>query len=849
MPTISTYSPSTKVNINQGIQQASIDTSGAGVIAKAVGNIGQQGANLANQMLMRKKVEQADSFAQDWTTKKNIERERKHRQLQTELEANPELDYLGEMAKWEEDRSKEIIGQAPTDLARTAFTNVDTPYRNKNLIGSELYITDFYRTRSKVKDQEANDAEAKRIQGLDADFLASSGSDLISETEFALNETNKRSMRQIELGYMDSNEGRKFGKNEGNKIAIAGLRSTFTNDKLQESAKMLDFEKMLLKDEAVQAEVRAMVEDATGRKIGEVLADGTVLMAKTEEGDIISYDTEKGTTLNLEQINIYADTKKKVLDKLEDNNILRHLTQEQQQWGINTLLQKLKQKNKESRLAFNNRSQGMWALLSSDDPNSLRYNPSEPDMAGTTQVNEMISQAKGVFANDPEGYADWASKTATAVQLGKYKDSTVWDDETTSTKKKDRLLKETMKTLEDMGLSEMKDDPLFVAKFTEQAKAELESHNAKRLQESIRPEYVYKNDGYARKTFDKYLSQENSNPAMAAQTLGKLKEVVSSRQDSLGIPRGYQNVWPESYLIDTANRLNSLINPETGYGGKQELTAEFNKHELSKGDDYYRFMKSMKKLDPELINMFFLPKTSEGIHAQSLMYDVVSNYKNIRGNFVTSTGMKESDISMFSYKRLQPYISYLRNTTNTSEKESQISTWMKVLNGRTMQLAGRGKSLTEASDRAFTDLFTANFHQQNYGSDNNVFFKSELAKAGLTTDMADASIRYLSDPDNISKIAPTAELYKYVPNFVAIGKTPAEKNIAVKEAFRSKGVRLRPIPDGDRIIFRVQDKNNFWSEPLMDKNKNPISIPFKDLKGMQGIVEESKKTYFFGVGF
>lgn len=848
MPTISEFNPSQKISISSGASQANIDTSGAGVIAKSVAQLGQEGANLANQMLLKQKVEQADIYAQDWTTRKSIDRQQKEREFRSNLQDNPDFDYLGAMAQWEDDSSREIEDKAPTDLAKTAFLRADSNNKTKSLIGSEMYIFNFRKEKAVTSTIDATDMAAKRLQSLDADYLEASGSNIIDETLHEINEANKRSLGLITKQYLDPNQGIIQGKELSKSIAVGGVNGAFTNDRLQDAAKMLDFEKMLITDEFVQAEVKGIINDITGKEIGKVTSSGTILMAEplNKEDGMIYFDIAKGAVVDIPEIGIIGAPPEQKIDKIEDNPIVKSLTQQQHEGYIQELLRRIKDKNKESLVAFRNRTEGLIGNLSGTDKDSIRYDKTQPDATGTRLVHQMMEDAKGVFVKDPDAYKDWVSGVSSAIAVGEFKDTSTWDNERVSENRIANSRNNIMNTLDDLGLSEMKEDPLFVSKFANEVKTNIDSFNQKRLRDSIRPEYVYENDSKSNRMFNQFKQLENTNPLEASKAREKLKASVGTKQDSLGIPKGFQSIYPEEYLTNTANILNSLSQPETGYVGKQELSKEFSKHKQSKGDDYYGFIKSMKNLNPELVLASFYPETADGLHARSLMIDSIMNYDNIRNNYIAGGQKQEVFVTNAALKKLTPYMDYLRNSTNTSEAEKQINTMTKALSARAMLLEKKGASRTEAVDRAYSELFSTNFHINNYGGKSNIFYKSELAKAKVTPEIADAAIKYFSDIDKFKGQFKDVKLDKYVPEMMSVAKTPAEKNIAVKDAYKSGGARVTPIPDGDALIFRITNRDNFWSEPVVNDAGESVRIPFKRLNSIDGVVEESKKTNWWG---
>jgi len=850
---------STQGTIDQRVQSGGIDTSGAGIVAKTISNIGQQGADLANKFLLQQKVDQAENFSRAWKDDKSLARQEVARNFQSEMDAKTGLlkdgtSYLDSMKKWEDDFDEGVKGGSPTDMASQAYSRKDASAKQQSLMAAELFQARELKVTTIADTNKAISTGSKELLGVDAKLLESTGGSLKSMAEGKSSDLRSNVTSGVARGIYTDNEARGIYENGSASFANSFFESSIKfNNQVKNAIRELDAP-VLFEDEEFAGEAKKVLSGVLGVPESDidkmkVTADGDILIRrKGVEPKITGFDPESGQTF------VVADEQIINFDKPiditgvvpETEKLSRFITPADKKRHMLDILRKMDANKKVSNKKLDSDISNAKAAFSDTTSDKMRYRPGVAGHADS-QVLE------GLFARIDNSGRDETTKNnqkealAIAVVQGEVNDSNVWANNSTALNRIDSLVGSTEKVLESLGAGAIAKDPLFAKRAGRAAKSTLAAHEMQRARASMKSEYTYANDPQADREFNNFLQLEaNGDIAGARSALGRAEQIVSSRQDQLGVPKFMQTPYKSSYLSQLSSTMNEQLKPESGFIGKTQLAEKLQDLRSIHQEKYYGLITEMRGkggLNPGVAETAMFPQTAEGLKAQALGLDVISNYNTIKKNFSDiSPDSSEATVRRMSRSKLAPYLKSLKAKTNTSEFEKQANNYVTMVAGRAMMLGG-GR---DAIDQASKELFTANFHSFDQGSNAGVFYKSELQRSGVSEDIADGSMRYFSDGDNLFKQFPDVKIdfSRYIPDLVTLGKSKQEIKNTFFEFLNKGNVQIAPIPDGDRLIFRIKDKNGQWSEPVMDTDKRILELPLESLKGIPGVVDESKG--FFG---
>jgi hypothetical protein len=221
--------------INQQPAQTSLNREGTGAVARALGGIGGQVSDFANELLFKRKQAEATTYANDMYRTKQVEAQRKEEELFRDIDpATGRIKSTGryfydEYEEWELGRSDELYGEAPTDLALETFKGIDRPATNSRLLQADARQQRTVIVEQTLIDKRTSDEDSKNILSvneLDGSSAYRTANESIDQSEKII--TSKMGL------YYDEQQTVKALQEYNNVRANAGINALFNNENVKD---------------------------------------------------------------------------------------------------------------------------------------------------------------------------------------------------------------------------------------------------------------------------------------------------------------------------------------------------------------------------------------------------------------------------------------------------------------------------------------------------------------------------------------------------------------------------------------------------------------------------------------
>lgn len=785
MPKISTFNiRSTQGTIDQRVQTGQIDKSGAGAVARAVGNIGAQGANLANQYLLEAKREEASDFSKNNTTNKELARNEYMNKTRGTVDAFtgklPDgTEWEDDIVRWEDDYDKNVVEDAPTDLARRSYKVADAGSRRKNLVQEQKW--QFTQQQVHREDNLDNNAQtrSKILQAQNSQILKDSGSSLTRETEESILDTvedvTSFNSGQFSRGPVEAD---RLLKKHGNGVAVAGVKSMIRNEEYGETLDVMGVGQVINNNKEFKAQMEQFLTKELGRKVNIIKAmnDRVLKLAPTvgsKDGEVF-FDVSKGVSVQMPMIGITgltgAPTDGPERKEFQPGLILNNVTPQQQHAFINQAVAGAFKKSKKSSREVLNRGENLIAAMKAPMGEDGRETyDSTPGHAFSDKVRQFIAQVNVLPDNvmDPTSKLNAISRMASTAMASRNTDeASKW-----STLDKDELNIEVVDEqiegmLKDSGVEYSSDDLRKVKLQTKRELRILAGNKANKIAKN--PEqYILENDDGIK--LDMVTAQEIENTNIeqrlaGGQPLGAtraksmysdIKKDMDSRYEDLGYG-GDRKYFTDNQIKGDLLKIKGL--EASGTGNREQLAVFLQESIDSKGDLAGPYFDQLVKegLDPAYLLATKTAKDVTSVATLKEIADVVSDKDQIRGRFselqqneLIKTTIPE--LSGLAQIELSPLTTHFSASGNFNDRRRELESYKDIIVTKAADLLNTGLETNSGEAiKSSYDLFLKDAYVEGFTKKGSMFVPGRKVKElGITNDHLDAVAETFSEPVNL----------------------------------------------------------------------------------------------------
>lgn len=601
MPVIQRFQ--TRESIDERVQSASINQTGEAPVAAAIANIGAQGAQFANEFLLKMKQAQARKYASDSTREKRIGAERVRTEMFNDMDPGtgqmPDgRTFYDNYREWEENQTTDFEENAPTDLAKESFLTADRPSTTERLLGVDALQHKTIIAQHLTDQVKGVEETQKRVLSHDPEQPGA-----ISHTQFTtkeLQEMEKDISKDIGT-FANEIEVESRITSYGNGIANQGVDAMFISEDDVQVSQAIGMGRMIDGNPQLQKEVRGLLiengvisekdglvhtkfglavmleepskdPEAMGKAM--VIGTGEIIDAKAKDKQLISADV----------INVPVERENKILKYLTPDDQKRHA------FRLLKLLKTKKSKRKgETRLAVDNFAA---RLESSDTGNKVRVRKGTPEQEFYADMFNRIDQD---FIDDPAGAQQQKEKLITARAIGDFSDANNLVSPATAQRQLNNLPNKVKQEAEAAGMRLDKSGMgQLVQRAVNAVKINMQQETVQKLKNTS--DYLRKVDPTYRKLDDNMFRNEST----FQDRNGHLK----SQGLQMGVPEYLidKNMFSDSLLDSEAFEINEALTkgPDDAYNSvDQYVTARKN----VMGDKFLPYIKRMsdKKRIPDFM--------------------------------------------------------------------------------------------------------------------------------------------------------------------------------------------------------------------------------------------------------
>lgn len=898
MPKISSFNiRSTEGTIDQRVQSASIDKSGAGEVARAIGNIGAQGAQLANKFLLEAKTEEASTFATSSTIEKDRARQEftdknRHRVDSFTGKLEDGTNWSDAISQWETNYDKELAPKAPTDMARRAFQNKDAGNKRNTILREQLWQFNQQQGKRELTLQTNTDTTAKTIQAMDSQILKDSGSNLTMETESRLLETADE-IKNFNNGQFSKGQlhGDLLLKKHMNTIAVAGVNAQLRNKEYAETLDVMGVGQVIKNDAEFRAKMEQKLAKELGKKVQIIDAlNNKVLKIATEVGSTKSeeyFDMSTGMpTLDMPMIGITGVQTSGEADPTKEpfkvGLILDSVTPQQQKsfidQAISGSLATAKKNSKELLNRADNLISAMKAPLGEDGKEVY------DDTVGHSFSDKVRSNIAEI-ASLPENIMDSTSKlnaiarvASAAVYSQNTDEGSKWTPSTTDEERINISDEAINKIISSTGVNFSPDD---LRKINLQTKRELRIATAEKANKiANNPEqYILENDEDIKS--DLMMAQEiegqNINSRLAGGTaLGaaksrdmytSIKKDIDKRYDELGVGEGSRNYFPDSVIKLDMQKIKGL--EASGTGDRERLAIFLQESIDSKGDLAHNYFTKLveKGLDPAYMLALKAPKSVNSVSMIKDISDMVSDKKLIRDKF--SEIQANADIKTtipqlagLAQSELSPIATNFASSGNYNDRRAEVDSYKEIITTKAADLMAKGETSPQVAVQKAYDLYMKEAYVEALTKKGSSFIpKRTIENLGATLDHVDALATTYTDPANlplekidiIGMISPVEKkkiadsIKSSRPEGFKVTNSDIEK-IATKNFVEERYGDINLQDNGDNFYLTITPLTGVIGQSQVvklkkDKNNNSkeLAIPYKDAISNPKVLDKAKE--------
>ncbi len=321
--------------LNQAPMQSRVYTErvdfGGGATARALANIGAEGAKVATALLQERKEDEARTYAMIGNREKGVAREMFLEELQPLMnQADGTIregihkgkKYAEVVNKWEVDRSEEYKQTAPTELAKRYYTQKDDSVTTVSTIQAEQFQ---HAGKIDFKGKYYKEGYAQSARGMNRYVQGPSKPAAI---DYAYNEINKNNGELMKDNILDDSKKSPISQVGSGEIATAALHNFRTYKLYDQAAEALMIYSMSQKELDTVAMTLGEEDDGSVLKITKKDEGGVAVTKLHKDGSITSVADLKSFSIGGEIA-------------LQENKISASLTPAQHQQGITNLFKDL----------------------------------------------------------------------------------------------------------------------------------------------------------------------------------------------------------------------------------------------------------------------------------------------------------------------------------------------------------------------------------------------------------------------------------------------------------------------------------------------------------------------------
>jgi len=893
MPVITSFSGRTPTSIDQRVQSAAINTSGAGAVARAVSNLGTQGAQLANKALLLQKKDEADQFSSTSKVGKGLARQANLRGLQI-----TDPDYIERVTKFEREYDERVAEEAPTDLARRTYLKNEVPNSDAKILNAGLKV--FAGRKSAYKQNLAinTDSRAKELQNIQSEDLDKLGGTITSEGEDKLADTLDSVRGGEDSGfYNDPVEVVKDSRREGNKISVGAFRAMDRNKKYGEMFEGLGLNRLINENEEVSNLVKKNLSAALKVDVNDVFYNeqtGRVDIG-TEKGkmsvDPTSGQVTESISLPSQGITIEGDFKappKKPVEEKKPSLLLEFLDPNQQQAFILKAVSGMLQQTRKSSEAILAKLDNQMAALTAEDgvDGKETYSTTEGNAFSDTlreNAREYISLPDSLVS--PTKKEKVVGKLFAAAATSQRTEAMKWTNSGNIDKLINGVDEDVVKFSESIGYPLTKENTKRVSL---NAKAGLRNAKSRRdnLVTTDPAAYVEANDESIQddvvllENLTNSLIQSRTGPqtdeGRAAQTkvqkqvkdlYNQVKKDKDARYDQLGLGSLNREYFTKAKIQGDSQRLQSLI--KSGTGNKEQAALFLQEAVDTKGDLGHSYMNALikeKAISPALLLALNAPRDAKSVRMVEDLLDVTHDrpairemYNSRRATTIGVTGAfsdaSEAEIQGMVHNELAPMAIQFSKGGNFGSRREELNSYADAVATRAMSLLNDGKAtdantaVKDAVDyfigRSFTASEGGTFHIDNRTMD----------KHSLNIPEIDSLTEFYEDPANfpvegidfvgMTSRSKLAEIAGEIKRTTGVDATKDRLNSILGQEFKdSKLGSISVQNEGDGVYFTVNPQQGLARRPEVIKKKvekgqkaKAFKVPYADIKSNSTIQE------------
>lgn len=834
--------------IDTRVQEANLNTEGVGVVAKAIGAIGASGAQFANELLQRRKVAEANAYSSESYRLKAIESERKKNELFNDMDPltgrvkSTGRSLFEEMQEWELSRSEELEAEAPTDLARDTFKNMESRAITSRLADIDtLQYKSMYQANIELDDKRAME-DSKKYPGHDNN----SGTTVYQLANADISLSEREIIQKIGTIYSDAEARERLNKYNNTRALTA------TESMLQQKA-YYDFAKSNGLLRMVPAQMEQMKKAFEGEglipKGGEVVFNnkgepiligdkvGDKVKIKnllTQQEELADIEYPKRQVMEMEAINVGADAQENLIYKyLNEKNIVDNM------WKLARSI-KEDQANIKKELVDEARN---WSTsLSTTSPNRLRLsnedtNKNFQDLVG--RINNVSSEVM-----DDVDKRNLIGELTSSAVVGEFKDRMKFNNVADSARAMNAIPDLVKARVASLGQQERYGTPEFMSTVSERAMAETAStleDISKKINTNM-PNYLQENDS----RFAVLDSKKFNSP----RDFKNYVDHVDKRLNQMGVPpHNAKYFTPDSLALD-ANQLSRSMEGGANDGYRGALNWLIQK-KASMGDKYPQYVEELSRYgiseDMKFVALF--PDNTRGnATAQRAIENMVSTPDRVK----LLPEKVRSDLFLKVQEKIAPHLEGIRRKYPESTREKNVMSFIKMTLGETYRayIANGGDS-DSAVKTAVESMVNQNFTTVHRGNSVITLSLMEQQMYGLNDDVVKKADKYFTSKDFIVS---NIDLEKSFPQMTKLldtqgfkGRSKAERNAKAYEFLNSGISNLNGAfnlgVDKDRAYpsFILKDTGDIMG--LYGNDGKLFSKPLKDMSKDQNILKQNLNVF------
>lgn len=413
--------PGFEGGISQRVPGANLSGAGTGATAKALANLGSQGAGFANQLLMERKKFEAENFKNDKLRETAVARQNFIQENRAKMDSKsgrmPDGRSWNEhVEEFETTTADQAVENAPTELAKQNFMSSSSSFSRKNLLDQDEYqhLT-IIKTRDNLNTTD-DETEAKAIRSKDPAAVRSS-----------LKETEQRVLERYSsyIGSIYTDEQARLKTNLAmQSISNQALENLYENGDVSES--LFQLAHTLHNQPETLAKFKGEIEKSIGKSLGDLkfLNDGSgvyfeVNDPKNPEKTMYDVGSGKYITATDQKINFEDAIQVGGSFELPPSTAEKYLTPQQKDGHIDRLISLIDRKKSEGRAELNRDHSNLVTALQETNP-IIKKRTTDPliNKAYVDHVNKIFNNVE-----DMSKAAEMIGEVVLARGMGELMDS------------------------------------------------------------------------------------------------------------------------------------------------------------------------------------------------------------------------------------------------------------------------------------------------------------------------------------------------------------------------------------------------------------------------------------------